>query len=724
MKKFIAIITAVIILALAVNWAYYYQGVYIDFGSDDSEVSYFTKIDGKQILVEQNGEFNLFQVKGVDMGSGIPGEWSTDFAVSYDTYLEWFKDIQDMGANTLRVYTIQDDTFYNAFYDYNKGRETPLYLLQGVWVNDYVQNSHRDAYSPDFFDTFLSDCKTMVDVIHGNRKINLGRVASAGSGNYKRDVSPWVIGYILGVEWEDATVAYTNDKFSVDERYQAYHGKYMETTEEATPFEVMLANVGDEVFEYESHRYKTQRLMAFSNWPTTDPFDYPEDLANFFLKCAKVDTEHIKTTDRVKTGQFASYHIYPYYPDYLSYLDDWSQFGIADKTKYDLGEGKYNTYRAYLSLVNNHHTMPVVISEFGVSTGRGMAQQDRNTNRNQGNMSEQEQGQAIISCYEDILAAGCNGGCIFTWQDEWFKRTWNTMYAVDMKRTPYWSDYQTNEQYFGMLSFDPGKEKSICYVDGDISDWQNDTPITEYNGKKLYCKYDEKFVYLMVDGYNLGSEKLYIPIDTTQKSGSTYAKNQNIKFDRSADFLLELDGKENSRLLVQERYEAIRSTYSINAYGFDTYYKDYLPDRNSSLFINIYMIMQTVSAPETLNSNDLIPSFETGILKYGNANPESPDFNSLADFIAGDNCVEIKIPWQLLNFADPSNMKIHDDYYDGNFGVEYITINKMYLGLGTENQTDRITLAPMKLKGWENTVTYHERLKESYYLVKDYWTQN
>ncbi|EJW91528.1 hypothetical protein EVA_20366, partial [gut metagenome] len=27
------------------------------------------------------------------------------------------------------------------------------------------------------------------------------------------------------------------------------------------------------------------------------------------------------------------------------------------------------------------------------------------------------------------------------------------MYAVDLKRTPYWSDYQTNEQYFGLLTF-------------------------------------------------------------------------------------------------------------------------------------------------------------------------------------------------------------------------------------------------------------------------------
>ena len=43
------------------------------------------------------------------------------------------------------------------------------------------------------------------------------------------------------------------------------------------------------------------------------------------------------------------------------------------------------------------------------------------------------------------------------------------MYAVNLTRTPYWSDYQTNEQYFGLLSFDPGREESMCYVDGDTA---------------------------------------------------------------------------------------------------------------------------------------------------------------------------------------------------------------------------------------------------------------
>lgn len=723
MKKFIIIVSAIVVAVLLWDISYYRLGLYIDF-HPNQEVTTFIKTEGNEIYKQNGSEYEPFEIKGVNMGSGEPGEWSTDFDIGEETYLRWFRYIQEMGANTIRIYTIQADDFYNAFYTYNKDNPNPLYLIQGVWVNDYVQNSHRDAYDDDFFETFLDDCKTMIDVVHGKKKLSLGRVASAGSGTYKHDISSWVIGYILGVEWEDVTVAYTDEKYAENEQYNAYHGTYMYTSEDASPFESMLARVGDKVIEYESKRYKEQRLVAFSNWPTTDPFTYPKKVADYFMKCAYVDTEHIKTTENFISGQFASYHVYPYYPDYLAYIDDWTPYGI-DRNEMLTEEGKTNTYKAYLNMLTNHHTMPVVISEFGVSTGRGMAQKDQNTGRNQGNMSEKEQGQALIDCYEDIKEAGCAGSCVFSWQDEWFKRTWNTMYAVDLKRTPYWSDYQTNEQYFGLLSFDPGEKQSVCYVDGDVSEWMDEDIVSKTDGMELSMKYDEKFVYFMIHkpGLEFEKETLYIPIDTTPKTGSSYCENYNLLFDRAADFLIVLNGKTGSRIQVQERYEALRSTYSQNVSDFDTYEIGRQPDKDSPLFVNINMILQTATPLLYSDLTAKAEVYETGLLTYGNANPKSEDFNSLADFISNGDYVELKLPWQILNFADPSQMEIHDDYYDGNYGVDYITIDEMRVGISSDNPTGRIELFPFALKGWENKVTYHERLKSSYYMLQSIWTE-
>lgn len=738
MKKFIIVISFIVGLFIASDYAYYHLGIYVDL-HPEQEVATFMKTDNEQIYMKGENGYEPFEIKGVNLGSGEPGEWSTDFPIDEETYTRWFQYIQEMGANTIRVYTVQADDFYNAFYKYNEDNDRPLYMLQGVWVNDYMQNSHRDAYDEDFYETFLDNCKTVVDVIHGQRKISLGRMASAGSGTYNHDISQWVIGYILGVEWEDTTVAYTDETYHDMEEYENYQGKYM-YTENASAFEAMLARVGDKVIEYESERYKQQRLVAFSNWPTTDPLKYPDDVTEYFMKCGYVDVEHIKTTDEFLAGQFASYHVYPYYPDYLSYMSSYEELGLDSISSYMTEDGKLNTYRAYLTMLTNHHTIPVVISEFGVSTGRGMAQRDRNMGRNQGNMSEQEQGDALVKCYEDIQAAGCAGCCIFSWQDEWFKRTWNTMYAVDLKRTPYWSDYQTNEQYFGLLSFDPGEEKSVCYVDGEVSEWSEEDVVSVNGDMTLSMKYDEKFVYFMVhkEGLDFEDDSIFIPIDTTQKTGSSYCENYELLFDRAVDFIIVLKGRENSRVMVQERYESLRSTYSENAYGYNTYAKENIPEKDSPLFVNINMILQTATPliykkpnakSETFETGKLTygnanpETFETGKLTYGNANPEDEAFHSLADFFCKGDYIEIKLPWQLLNFADPSRMEIHDDYYNGNYGVDYINIDKMYAGVGDESQNGRISLGTAALKGWGNNVTYHERLKSSYYVMQELWTE-
>ncbi len=748
MKLFIAVASAVVLIFFAAYYAYFHLGVYIDL-QPDGEVDVRMTADGDTIYMERDGTAEPFEIRGVNMGVGIPGEWATDYAIEYETYLRWFGLIQEMGANTIRVYTILHDDFYNAFYDYNTDREEqglePLWLIHGVWVNDYIQNSHRDAYDDDFLQTFLDDCHTMIDVVHGKKNLSLGR--GLGSGSYRRDVSPWIIAYILGVEWEDVTVAYTNE--SNPGRSQ-YAGSYMYTTEDATPFEAMLARVGDSVIAYETHRYKQQRLIAFSNWPTTDPFLYPAEITNFFMKCAQVDVEHIKTTDAFLSGHFASYHVYSYYPDYLNYVlnpvelevsdpawnDEEIELSMSDAAgvpiesvltgdeaaDYRDRDGRTNTYVAYLRALNRYHTIPVVISEYGVSTGRGMAQRDINTGRNQGHMSEQEQGQALIDCYEDIMDAGCAGSCVFTWQDEWFKRTWNTMHAVDLDNTPYWSDYQTNEQYFGLLTFDPGKTESVCYVDGDLSEWTEEDVVWSDGSSSLSVKYDEKFLYFYAEaeGFDPDQDIFYIPIDTTPKTGSTYCQNYDLSFERPCDFVIRISGTDQSRVVVQRRYEVLRAMYMHETEEQDAYLD--VPDRDTPEFQYIDLMLQTATPLLTGNWEANAEVYETGKLRYGNANPQSGDFDSLADFMFAEHGVEIRIPWQLLNFSNPSEMMIHDDYYE-HYGIENLQIDEMYVGLSCGESEYRIPMAAVELEGWGKTVTYHERLKESYTMLKQYWAQ-
>ena len=113
-------------------------------------------------------------------------------------------------------------------------------------------------------------------------------------------------------------------------------------------------------------------------------------------------------------------------------------------------------------------------------------------------------------------------------------------------------------------------------------------------------------------------------------------------------------------------------------------------------------------------------TYETGRLTHGTADPASPDFNSLADFIICGTGVEIRLPWQLLNFSNPAKMIIHDDYYQ-HYGAEDLHIDQLWVGIGREG--DSITLASLPLKGWNTHVTCHARLKQSYWLLQDHWTK-
>lgn len=266
MKKFI--IACAVIVMLAAGGLFLSSRIGLTFQWESlrkTSVETFTKVEGKTILVDQGQGMEPFEIRGANLGSGIPGHFATDYAIDKETYLRWFAEIQAMGANCIRVYTLLQDDFYNAFWEYNKDREQPLYLIHGLWVNDYTLFSHRDAYDPDFMNTMIQDSRTLVDIIHGNKRFSLGE--GLGSGSYNHDISQWVLGYILGVEWEDTTVAFTDH---MQDKKNQYHGKYMTTTDDASPFEAMLAQVGDKIIEYETQTYKAQRLIAFANWPTTD----------------------------------------------------------------------------------------------------------------------------------------------------------------------------------------------------------------------------------------------------------------------------------------------------------------------------------------------------------------------------------------------------------------------------------------------------------------------
>ena len=679
------------------------------YTDNQTGISYRFKAEGDYFYIYESGDWKQMFMRGVNIGATEPGLFPGDLTISYDTYYRWFGYISEMNCNCIRIYTLMPPQFYQALGDFNKKAKNKLYLYQGIWVNEEDIERLSDTYAENekILNDFMTDAVNLVNVIHGKAKI--AETAGEAYGTYNTDVSPWLVGWIIGIEWDPNFVINTNNQHPDKKDYD---GEYL-YTQTASPFEAFLCRVGDALIKHEAKTYKFQVPLAFSNWITTDPLTHPNE-PHFDEDKTTVNTENVKCRN-FGPGMFASYHIYPYYPDSLNYQEDYLE--------YTDDSGKVNTYEAYLEDLKLAHTVPIIVAEFGIPTSRGMGHESV-MGYNQGMVDETAQGAMLIDMLGSIENAKYAGGIVFTWQDEWFKRTWNNVMFDIADRRPYWSNIQTTEQCFGLLAFDPGKESMAAYVDGDVSEWKNTQPTVTTGQGKLYIKSDERYLYIMLDAGNYDFEKdtLLIPINTIADQGNLKAAQYNAEFDTAADFLIYINGKDNSHIYVDRYYDAFNYYFLESKKLSDIKAEEKAGVKNSGMFDIMrlcYGYNLTVKG-----TNQVVPdkAYETGKLRYGNGNPKAQEYKSLSDFYFKNGKLEIRIPWQLLNVMDPSGKQQISDfrktqvispqaYQSFDFGFAYRT--------GTESL--KITLGgSYEYNGW-NTPTWHERLKPAYYELQNYF---
>ncbi len=675
-------------------------------------VAYRIKAEGEYFYQysREDDQWEKVFWKGVNIGAGEPGLFPGELTISYDDYLHWFGYISEMNCNCIRVYTTMRPQFYQALYDFNSTAENPLYLFHGVWMDEDDITTYADVYAENekIKNEFIQDALNCVDVVMGNAV--LPERAGFASGTYTADVSRWLAGWILGIESDPKFIQSTND---LNPDKSTYEGTYLYTYG-ATPFEAFYCEAGDKVISYMTENYGIQCPVAFANWVTTDPLSHPqephedEDLLTF-------NTESIKSRSSYKSNLFASYHVYPYYPDSMNYQTDYLAY-IDD-------DGKVNPYEAYLKDLKLAHTVPIIIAEFGVPTSRGITHQSV-MGYDQGGVDETEQGDMLADMYQSIYDCSYAGAIAFTWQDEWFKRTWNNESLDIADARPYWSNIQTSEQNFGILAFDPGEEQTVCVLDGNTKEWTEDDLITSGNCGDLYMMSDERYVYFMVQfsedfDYQFEKDTLLIPIDTISEQGNTKMNDTGTTFDSAADFVLWINGWDNSRIVVDSYYDSFYFLYG-DQYAMIPKVSD-IATKDSGRFNQMMMCMgYEMTIP---GSNQVIPfnSYETGKLAYGNGDPNSDDYQSLSDFIynAQDGTLEIRIPWQLLNVMDPSTKQIMSDFYTEQ-NITPTDFEQFTVGLGVLTQENqRISLDGAYTYDTWKMPTYHERLKPSYTILQE-----
>ena len=111
-----------------------------------------------------------------------------------------------MGANTIRIYTIHPPAFYEALFEFNQQAKQPLYFFHGVWVEEEQLLETKDAYKSK--NELFKNIEKTADVIHGN--ITIAAEKGHAYGEYNYDVSQYLAGWILGIEWDPDMVIETN----------------------------------------------------------------------------------------------------------------------------------------------------------------------------------------------------------------------------------------------------------------------------------------------------------------------------------------------------------------------------------------------------------------------------------------------------------------------------------------------------------------------------------
>jgi hypothetical protein len=588
-------------------WKWYYPKMSALL-KDNPHMRYDLKldtIDGNKFVVHGQQIYYLgqetkeeFFIKGINLGSALPGKTFTEFPQDKATYRTWLEQMAELNVNTVRVYTLLPPTFYQALYDFNENRQNPIYLLQEIWPEEYPEDHNYlgEAYN----ETYRQEIEYAVHAIHGN--INIPVRSYRAYGIYKWDVSPYLIGYLVGREMEPMEVQATD---ALNENYR-FKGQYLYSNHEASPTEGWLAASCDYALKIEDIFYGDSPLVAIVSWPTLDPKSHDSEWSLLTRKENKyndntiVDINHIGVhKDRV-SGFFGAYHIYPNYPDFMNNEPSYNNYH---------DEGGIFRYGGYLEeFMSGHSKYPAVVAEYGISTSQVTAHVSPD-GYHHGGLSEEDQAEGIIRMTQAIIEEGYSGAIIFEWMDEWAKKTWTTEpYMIPYNKNPFWHNVLDPEQNYGVLAIESLEPKYV--KNGPISLGQN-----------------AAYVYIKVDADEMDSGGLQLGIDTVDRGEGI------------DEFLLRLGS--TSDLLANPGYNWTRGYYSAVESPFDSY----VP------------LMQVTNSENTSMSGDVVPEHVLNLshLHYGS-------FTNPRNSVSYDGKAwTVRLPYGLLGISDPSQNYVLSD---------------------------------------------------------------
>ena len=642
------------------------------------------------VLHTEGGEVDF--VPGVNIGPTVPGRLPGEHGLEAPAYRRWLPQIASVGLRAVRVYTVLPPWFYEELARYNTMHpDAPLYLVQGVWIPEEEFYATRDLYTPEVRTGFKKEISDAVAAVHGD----LVRPERRGhaSGTYTADVSQWLLGYSIGVEWDPVATRASDRK---NAGRASFSGRFFSSTKRASPTETWLAEMLDHTASSEAARGRTVPL-TFTNWPTTDPLVHPDEPLEH-EDMVGVDANHIEATDDWMGGYFASYHAYPYYPDFMRYE--------PELTAYEL-DGRSDPYAGYLARLRAHHAdMPLMITEYGVPSGLGIAHRGP-LGRDQGDHSEQESMATDAEMLRIIRDLELSGAFVFEWADEWFKFTWNTTdFELPRGRRQLWRNPLTNEENFGLLAMEPG-DRAPVVIDGDRTEWDDNESQVIYESwdgvRAVQAVKDEAYLYLLVvlDDPDALERGLAIGFDVLP--GGNGGLPDAPGAGATADYAVTFD-PDGARAWVRASNDPGAILYG-SVHGYIEVDPDDLRPDSGAWRLQTQILNRPLVVPST--GQELpIEEFNVGELREGSSDPRDPGFDSRSHWARTSDGFEIRLPYQMIGFADPSSRRALRITPEGEIQtapVDRIGIEVAVDGQGYETNG----------YSWDvwNVVSWHERPK-------------
>ena len=584
-----------------------------------------TGADARLALHTQHGDVTFWG--GVNVGSTTPGHNPGELSVPAEDYRSWFPQMAEMGVRFVRVYPILPPHFYDELLAYNNDNaDAPLYLIQGVYPPDETYVETGDLALPETTQAFDAEIADASAAVSGElvREPMLGRA----SGTWTSDVTPWLAAWIVGSELDPFGVSRTDQTHAGAEPYTGQYFRAVAGETPVTPTESWIAERLDRLATQEVARGRSLPV-AFVNWPTTDPFDHPVE-ANPSEDLVRIDANHILPTSAWPGGSFASYHAYPYYPDFMRFEPALQQ---------PRADGSIDPYLTYLEQLTEHHGrsgLPTMITEFGVPSSLGSAHYGTN-GRDQGGHTEQAASVINAQLMRGIKESGLAGALLFVWSEQWFKFTWNTLprtNVVDSERRALWHDALNNEPWFGVVASDPVP-----------TGWR--TPLEAADGpvRRVAINTDAAYAYLDIDLGEVPTRPFMLGFDVV--AGGAALPGPTSGGLPVADVAVLVDPEAGTAQAL------VRS--AVNPIQLDGLDPATLPPADYGAWA-----LQRLSANRAVPSTGGLPARpaefdEIGRLVAGTWDPEDGDYDSMATWTLDDASLRLRLPWGMLLIGDPSS---------------------------------------------------------------------